>query len=724
MKLFLFNKKLIVLGLFYILFQTVSAQETFPRISMEGVDLVGAITWGRLDEYEQLTPGYYTFRHDDNMKPDKMNILHQATVSGGCVFHDGKIYSNEYEDDYKVHEQKPKWRIYDAETFALLSETELKDNCESTSYSLTYDPVSDKIYGFLSTYSETFLVEVNPVNGDMKRLTVLDRDCQYYALACNKKGILYCTYRDKSKEQIFLAKIRKNDGKLAIVNKMEGEDLLPGDLFVNMNYPQALFFNNSNGKLYWIFGSSSMYLCKEYTAIMEINTASAKAKQVAYIPEQFFISGAYLMEPHQKAPAVVSDFQFIPEAVGSLKGKLQFNLPDKAYDGSALQSALSVEVREGERVIVKETAESGKLFTSELLEFTNDMHEVEILVSNENGKSPVIKRKFYVGYDVPRACQNIRLVSDGLTTTLTWDPPVEGMHGAPINTEHYTYKVVRYPYEVTVAENTKERVFIEEHPQDMTRYVYAVIPYDGTRKGRSAFSNNLIVGTPLDVPYGGIFRDAADMINYYTILDSNHDRSSWSYDKNTAAAFYTFNEVNDADDWLISPPINYKKGKQYILKFKSYSWSPDYPEAMEVRFGEARTPEAQDNLLLTLSQIPAATEDSPVKEYSVDFSVDKDGVYYYSFHAISPAFSGYLFVFDIRVQEKGVGIDALHSDDLQIVVDGNNVCIYNTDNQKVEIYSVNGSEVYSSEENLIQLSVPSGVYLVKSAGGIQKMVVF
>ncbi len=92
------------------------------------------------------------------------------------------------------------------------------------------------------------------------------------------------------------------------------------------------------------------------------------------------------------------------------------------------------------------------------------------------------------------------------------------------------------------------------------------------------------------------------MYNYYTILDENNDRFTWSYDKNTASAYYGYNMYNDADDWLISPPINYKGGKEYVLKFKAYSSLSSYLESMEVKFGDERTPEGQNRFCLIFRQ--------------------------------------------------------------------------------------------------------------------------
>ena len=43
-----------------------------------------------------------------------------------------------------------------------------------------------------------------------------------------------------------------------MIRGINATNLLPGDSFINSTYDQAMFFNNSTGKLYWMFQSSSM----------------------------------------------------------------------------------------------------------------------------------------------------------------------------------------------------------------------------------------------------------------------------------------------------------------------------------------------------------------------------------------------------------------------------------------------------------------------------------
>lgn len=710
------------------------AQEYFKNLGMEGVELYGSINYGYFDELTTLNPALYKFDADNYYRPEVSAPVIKADMSGGCVYNNGKIYANVFDDSKYVQMVKPKWTVYDAETLEVLSETELSDNCENTTRSLAYDPVTNKIYGLNYTYTETFLVEIEPETGSMRRIGErLDPDAKFYCVACNRRGVLYCLYlkEDSSTGQQYhyLAKVQKTTGKIALVGEIKANNLLPNDLLINMKYKQTMFFDNSRNKLYWMLGSSSLALDGEYTAILEINPLNAQATLSAYINKLYHISGAFLKEPSAAAPAIVTDFSWEAEAVGSQDVSFRIGLPSTDYSGGQLAADedLTIIVEEDGLELLRGSGKPGTVYRSGLVRLSNDMHNVRVRVENATGSGPAVKRAFYVGYDEPDVCRNILLKSDGLTTTLTWDAPDGGQHGAPINSAGLTYKIIRLPDEALVAEKLKEREFTESHPSDMTRYAYSVVAVDGEREGKSAYSNQLVVGSPLDPPYGGIFRTYNDMYNYYTILDENNDRFTWSYDKNTASAYYGYNMYNDADDWLISPPINYKGGKEYVLKFKAYSSLSSYLESMEVKFGDERTPEGQNRLLLDIPAVPSVDEDHPVTQYEVPFTVDRDGVYYYSFHANTERYHEYLFIFDIKVAEKeGSSISVVRVGDDPVAVKAipGFICISNPAEKSISVYDVNGRLVSQTAAISSELPVLPGIYMVNTGTQVHKIAVF
>lgn len=649
--------------------QSMSAQYMSERLSMEGVDIISSVYYLKVNAYDAGEPGYYAFNYDDKYQGQFTTPLKTGYVCGGSTYHDGKIYACEYDDGAKLDQQKPHWVIYDAKTFKKLYDKEMGDQYDLTTLSMAYDPTENMIYAIGRTYMETYLMKIDPATGDHERITgkdgqpnVFDNNYKYTAIGCNNSGNLFITYMetvagDESIDKWHLVKVKKTTGQFAEVGtELTVDNDVNSDYFQNDVRKQCLFTNAKTGKMYWFFPANSSNAC-----IAELNTKTAKATIKAYTTQPVLATGAFFVEPNLKAPSIITDFQFVPNEVGALKGKMQISLPAEAYDGTALSGKLNVVVKEGTKEILNAEAEAGSVFTSDELTFTNALHNVTVTVSNAAGDGPTVKRSFHVGYDVPKAPTNIKLVADGLKTTLTWDAPTVGKDGSPIDVDKLTYTVTRYGARndedvkngltpLVVATGLKDCKFEEEHWADMTRYTYLVQPVVGDVQGQSAYSNALIVGSPLNVPYGGAFKSAYDFMNYYTVIDDNNDGKTWNFAG--SETYYEFSTTLDADDWLISPPINFEKGKNYCLTFKAASTLPAYPEALEVTFGNDRTVQTQYKNVIWYDDALIEAEDGEKPTYSVDITVPETGVYYYGFHCYSPAYHGSLRLSDILVYDK------------------------------------------------------------------------
>lgn len=699
------------------------AVEYFQRLAMEGVELMGAITWGKVDEFTVMQRGFYEFPYDSKFAPDKTQSLHLADALGGCVYHDGKIYANEFGS----HSQdvKPMWRIYDAKTFELLSENELPDNCAATTTSLTYDPTTDYIYGFNETYTETYVVRVDPKTGEMTRLgNFLDRDYKFFAMACSPSGEIYCTYLNKNTDVVYLGKVRKSTGQVAMIRPVSVSNLLGSDAFINAALDQAMFYNYATGKLYWIFQSSSELLYKDYTPIFEVNPLTAEAVMVAYLEDAFLTTGMFFAEPDMKVPAIVQNFSWVADGEGTEEGTISMQMPTTTYGGSPLQGDLKLSITADGLDPITVNKKPGETFT-EHIELPSGWNTLHITVSNAVGDGPTIKRRIFSGFDIPKAPSNIVLTNDNLHTILVWKAPTEGINGMAISPENLSYNVVRYPGEVTVAEDLTECRFEEDHPEDMTRYVYKVTTKMNGRPGRSAYSNNLVIGKPLNTPYGGEFEQAEDLYNYYTILDSNGDNYTWAYAQNTNNAVYQYNMAEPADDWLISPAINYKKGKTYELSFMAYSSSLSYRESLQVTFGADKTPDAQENLLLDLPELPAHNEEGGQQVYRLQFTVPNDGVYYYAFHAVSEKFREYLYVDKIKVEEYDPTsvADIANADDVEVSTVEGALCVKLTKTAEVTVRDFSGRTIATASGTDLRLPLRPGAYIVSAAGKTMKAVV-
>jgi hypothetical protein len=115
----------------------------------------------------------------------------------------------------------------------------VRDHRVVKKYRLSMPP---RIYGFDETYTETYVVRVNPETGEMTRLgDMQDRNYKFFAMACSPKGELFCTYLNKQTNDVYLGRIRKSDGKVAMIRGINATNLLPGDSFINSTYDQAMF---------------------------------------------------------------------------------------------------------------------------------------------------------------------------------------------------------------------------------------------------------------------------------------------------------------------------------------------------------------------------------------------------------------------------------------------------------------------------------------------------
>ena len=266
------------------------SQEYFQRIASEGVEMYGLITFSPINQIDDMVPGLYKFGFDDKFKPNDNGVLFQKYIAGGGVYHNGKIYCNVYSNEANLPMQKPVWTILDAETYEVLYEKDLQDNCQCTTTSLAYDITNNKIYGIVVDFTDSYLVEVDPETGDMHKVGgAMDRNLRFKTLVSASNGMLYSTVIYTKDQGLHLYKIRKTDGLAVKVKSITGKNLLgPDDYLANQGTEQSLFINRGTNKVYWIFESSSMKLDGNYTPIFELNLANAEATLVSYLSMQWY----------------------------------------------------------------------------------------------------------------------------------------------------------------------------------------------------------------------------------------------------------------------------------------------------------------------------------------------------------------------------------------------------------------------------------------------------
>ena len=212
------------------------------RLSAEGVELYASLTHALIDEYTLAPNGIYHLDEAKKYQPQlKGKPDFPAEFAGGIVYHKGRIYANEYIPTGNYQEAVPVWKILDAKTLEVISQNNLKSNCENTTISMAYYTPTDKIYGFVKDYTDTWFVEINPADGEMRRIgDKMDPHKRFLTIGSNYEGDLYAIYLKEDyvtgDQSIYLCRVEPTEGKFSEMGLIQGANLMADDNIYNMKY--------------------------------------------------------------------------------------------------------------------------------------------------------------------------------------------------------------------------------------------------------------------------------------------------------------------------------------------------------------------------------------------------------------------------------------------------------------------------------------------------------
>lgn len=703
------------------------------RLSAEGVELYASLTHALIDEYTLAPNGIYHLEEAKKYQPQLQGKPDfPAEFAGGIVYHKGRIYANEYIPTGNYQEAVPVWKILDAKTLEVISQNNLKSNCENTTISMAYYTPTDKIYGFVKDYTDTWFVEINPADGEMRRIgDKMDPHKRFLTIGSNYEGDLYAIYLKEDyvtgDQSIYLCRVEPTEGKFSEMGLIQGANLMADDNIYNMKYRQALFCDNSTGKFYWMCCGSSLALGSQYAPIYELDPTNAVATLRTWATNVYAISGAYFEEPMMESPASIVDLTFTPASEGATEGVISFALPEKSYNGKPLTGTVHYEVTEpgsDEPIEFSGDGQPGEVI-NQAIETTQGLHTLSVVVSNAAGASPAVERKFLIGYDLPAAPQNVVLTAEGRQATVTWEAPAAGINGGVYDASKLTYTVMRFPGYEVVASGLTETTFTETLPGQLSRYAYGIYSCHDGEPIKNASSNMIVIGDALQPPYGGVFEGLGDFYNYYTIIDANNDGHTWTYHEDSHSAFYPYNYAQAANDWLISPPLQVEEGRVYTLIFSAFSSHSEFLESMLVTFGYDRTP-VDNRLVLDLEEVPAMDEQGGIATYEVDMLAEQSGTAFYAFQCYSPKYHEYLFLHNIQFKDRdadGISSVKKHNSTFLATPQKGQLLLVNPSAASLRVVGASGQTLFTTSEANAQLPLAPGIYVVTDGTTSQKVVV-
>lgn len=587
---------------------------------------------------------------------------------------------------------------------------------------MAYNGYDEKMYAVGFQYGTSSLFTVDLETGKLTKVVDLQKTAS--AIAANFFGKMYCTCMDGG-----LYEINTEDGSMTLVCQTE------------MDSPVAnlgLEFDHTDGSLYWACNSYTKdkgqfyYLGRfdmkadpvTFTLAGEIGSPSSYAQLLGlHVP--YVLAG-------EEAPAAPTNISVTPYDNGELKAKIKWTNPTKNFGGENLEDITMITIKRGDDHV-------GTISTKELgaeLEFEDTTipasgeYKYIIYASNHKGDGEKAYISQYIGMDVPSPVKNLKVVvEEGCkTTSLSWEKSEGGAHGSYVDPATITYKIVRYPDEVVVAENLKETSYKDESIRRLAAYHYKVFAVNEIGE-TEAYSNSIIAGPAMDIPYNETFAEINAISNQWTAFDANNDNYTWMF--STGAGQYTFGDAttaaeyyinpmftpqditSDADEWIVTPPINFEAGKQYSLKFDYRSVTD---ENLTVTIGNSNSPEAQETIEeLTLEAIPEQSTDFVAKEILLPVSYS-DEVRAIGFHLTTPYPStmySFIQIANMEISEYKAVDETEAQDRIAVrVVDGS-IMIYGEFNV-AEIYSADGMKVASTTENIVPAgTIDKGMYIVR-----------
>ncbi len=431
-----------------------------------------------------------------------------------------------------------------------------------------------------------------------------------------------------------------DDGVLYRINKHTGATTVIGATGVIPGALASAAIDQRTGKMYWTVIDN-----RQQSYIYEINTTTARATKLAQLPYGDQIVGLEVVyEPDGKAPSTPLNLA-LDFTDGSLNGKAMFRIPGTTVDGTAGSGEVEYTLFANGIKKAAGTAPYGSQITEPLNLDSDAFYEVRVRLNNSYGDSHKAAASRFIGNDKPLVPASVSAKYASGKFTVSWKAVTAGVMGGYIDKNNVTYRVVRMPDNIIVADSVKSVSITDEVsiPGNYTVYQYKVQALCNGKKSDTGMSNKVGLGV-IQPPYLETFDDATSLMNY-TVIDGNNDKKVWQHfaSGQYVRSWYTANKAQD--DWLITPTVRLEAGKAYLVSFDAAVFNDSYGEHLELKLGTAPNAAAMTTTLIPDTEVK--TKSGVTFEKYV--TVEATGNYYIGLHAISATPKTYLQIDNMQI---------------------------------------------------------------------------
>lgn len=437
------------------------------------------------------------------------------------------------------------------------------------------------------------------------------------------------------------------------------------------------------------------------------------------------------------APDSVQNLTAVASPTGELKVKISFDAPEKAINGTPLESIDKIEISiNGTLVHTESNALLGKHYEFEF-DTQQGYNEFVVTVFDKNSRGRDYRKKVYSGIDIPQTVSNLKVrwdEQDDMTAIVTWDcPPEIGVNGGNIDLNQLTYTYASYLFGgfIDMQKGMTERTYTLKtsafgNPPYAQAYSIGAIKAVSAGGDGDYVPFGIMLGTPLASPFAESFAGGKLSTNTWSIgalagddsWNLYNDASIVSQDgDNGYTMCFNLNEVADINR-LESPIINIEGATNPMLDFYVRRNSDT------AKLSVYCTVDGFDYELLTMLDDIVADDEW----HKVSLSLDK----YKGNRKIQIA-----FVADVLEKETFVAIDnvTIEKDysgitevDIigNVTVSGKTVLLKGFNTDTFEVFGLDGKQCLSGVVNgdIYSFDIDmKGIYLLKVGNVVNKIVI-
>ena len=462
----------------------------------------------------------------------------------------------------------------------------------------------------------------------------------------------FMTYNTLSHKMVSI----DSKGNLNEINKENAALTNLAALQMTSPFKSSMAYDISSDKYIWIPAAFTG------TKMVSIDPATYAVEDVANFAflNQFSALFCYETKPTDPKGPKAPEWKGA-DFVGNQKtGHVKYGMPAELNDGSAISGNIEYVLSVNDKEYKTGTVSPGTDVSVEIgsdAGLSDGLVKFEIFCKQGEHEGKSRSNQAYVGNDTPMPPANVTLSADNIGE-LSWSPVEKGVHDGYLELDKLTYTVKVNGKTVASGITGTKCVSGILANNEMAVYSAEVTAACNGMVSEPGKSKDVIYGSALELPayLAPTPREKA----LFTILDNNWDSQMWTLmedaDSYGTAFRYAYDSYNEADDWLILPPVAVNNPDKY-LKFSFDAWcqQSNIPESFEVYFGKENNAEAMmDNKIMDQTIVNYTWDNR--RNHDMLFKVDEPGKYYVAVRATSPKDRFYLFVNNFRLSETDIDI--------------------------------------------------------------------